>query len=351
MRFYVGTYSQRGSKGIYVFDLEPTTGATTLVGTADSVKNPSFVAVSRDGKFLYAVSEKSDGPDKSGSVAALALPASGVPVLLNQQLSHGADPCHISVDHQRKHALVANYSSGTVAVLPIAADGRLLAAKTVIQDRSASRVNPGRQEAPHAHSINLDPAGRFVTVADLGCDRLFVYKYDSERGTLTPNDPPAVTTHPGAGPRHLAFSSDARQAYGINELDSTIVVYGYDARRGTFAEKQRISTLPTGWKGQNTTAEVCVHPSGKFVYGTNRGHDSVAAFSVDKATGGLREIDLFPTNGKTPRGMAIDPTGAFLITGNQDSDSLSVFRINAADGRLALTGNVVVPAAVCVVFG
>ena len=351
MRFYVGTYSQRGSKGIYAFDLDPATGAANLAGTADGVRNPSFVAPSHDGKFLYAVAETNDGPDHSGAVAALSVPnGTGAPVLLNQQPSRGSDPCHVSIDRHRKCALVANYSSGTVAVLPIAADGRLLAATTVIQDRDASGVNPGRQEGPHAHSINIDPSGRFVTVADLGCDRLFVYKFDAKRGTLTPNDPALVKTEPGAGPRHVAFAPDSRHAYAINEMASTIVTYAYDARRGAFSERQRISTLPAGWKGQNTTAEVCVHPSGKFVYGTNRGHDSIAAFAVDPGNGTLHEIGLFSANGKTPRGMGIDPTGTFLLTANQDSDNLSVFRVSPADGRLASVGGISVPAAVCIAF-
>jgi 6-phosphogluconolactonase len=235
-------------------------------------------------------------------------------------------------------------------VFPIDEDGRLRPASSVVQVHGHG-VNRERQEGPHAHSINLDPASRFAFVCDLGLDKVFSYRFDSAAGKLTPNDPPAVDLPPGSGPRHMAFHPSARFAYVINEMASTITAFWYDAETGVLSRAQTLSTLPAGFKGTNTCAEVAVHPNGKFVYGSNRGHDSIAIFSVDPVTGRLTAAGHEPTQGKTPRGFGIDPTGAYLLAANQDSNTVVVFRIDASTGKLTPTGQtVIVHQPCCVVF-
>lgn len=348
MLVYIGTYSRRGSKGIYVYRLDPKTGVLSLVGdSGGSVGNPSFLALHPKGRFLYAASEAG-----GGAVAALALdPVTGLPTLLNQQSSQGGGTCFVALDRGGKCVVAANYGGGSVALLPIGGDGKLLPASAFIQHQGASRANPGRQENPHAHSINVDAKGRFAVAVDLGLDKLLVYRIDPSKGTLTPNDPPGTATKPGAGPRHFAFHPNGRLGFGINELDSTVTSYRYDGDRGTLTEIQTLSTLPAGFSGSSSTAEVAVHPSGKFLYGSNRGHDSIAAFAIDTASGNLTATGQFPTGGKTPRHFGIAPTGDFLIAANQDSDNLVVFRLDTRTGRLLATGQTAgVPAPVCVRF-
>ncbi len=347
MRFYVGTYSQRGSKGIYVGELNDTTGALTITGTVGGVDDPSFLALHPNGRFLYAV-----GEGKNGVVAAYALSGrQGMPRPLNYQSSRGDAPCHLAVDPSGQNLLVANYMSGSVAVLPIAPDGSLRPISGFVQHQGASHVNAGRQEAPHAHMIRVDPSGNYVVAADLGCDRVFVYRFDPIAGNLVPHDPPAIVTPPGSGPRHFAWTPDARSFYVIHELDATIGAYRYDARKGTFTQTQTISTLPPDWTGTKSCAELVVHPSGRFLYGSNRGHDSIAAFAIDKASGKLRRLGFTPSGGKIPRGFAIDPKGKWLVAANQDTDNLAAFRIDASTGALTPMGSgPSVPAPVCVLF-
>ena len=257
---------------------------------------------------------------KGGGVSALAIdPASGKLTLLNQQSSVGSGPCHLTVDRAGKNVLVANYGSGSVACLPIQADGTLSAASSFIQHEGKS-ADASRQEGPHAHSINLDQANRFALVADLGLDQVRVYQFDAEKGELTPNDPPFATVAPGSGPRHLAFHPDGRFAYVISEMANTVTAFDYDAAKGTLTGIQTISTLPADFHGKSYTAEVQVHPSGKFVYGSNRGHDSIAIFAVDPATGKLTAAGHQSTLGKNPRNFALDPTGHYLLAENQDSE-------------------------------
>jgi 6-phosphogluconolactonase len=288
---------------------------------------------------------------KSGGVSAFAIDAStGNLTLLNQQSSGGTGPCHLVVDKAGKNVLVANYGGGSVAVLPIQADGRLSEATCFIQHTGKS-VNPRRQEAPHAHSINLDAANNFAFVADLGLDKVLVYRFDAAKGTLTPNDPPAASVAPGAGPRHFAFHPGGRYAYVINEMGNTVTAFNYDAQKGVLTEIQTLSTLPQGYTEVSHTAEVQVHPSGKFLYGSNRGHDSIAVYSIDQNTGRLTLVGISSTQGKTPRNFGIDPTGTFLLAANQDSDNIVVFRIDPQTGELKPTGQVVeVPRPVCVKF-
>ncbi|MBI4604583.1 MAG: lactonase family protein [Planctomycetes bacterium] len=352
LRAYVGTYTGGKSKGIYLVRLELATGKLTLEGLAVETTHPSFLAVHPSGRFVYAVGETADFKAKGqGSVSAFAVDeASGRLAPLNQQGSGGAGPCHIALDAAGKHALVANYGGGSVASLPIGADGKLGAAASVIQHKGSS-VNPRRQEGPHAHSINLDRANRFAFAADLGLDKVLVYRFDAAKGTLEPHDPPAAALKPGAGPRHFAFHPAGRHAYVINELLCTVTAFSYEAGRGVLTEIQTLSTLPEPVKESYSTAEVQVHPSGRFVYGSNRGHDSIAVFSVEEGTGKLALLENEPTQGKTPRNFALDPTGTYLLAENQDSGTIVVFRIDPKTGRLEPTGHAAeVPSPVCVRF-
>ena len=349
---YIGTYTQRGSQGIYLARLDLASGKLSLEGLAGEVVNPSFLALHPNRKFLYAVGEVGQfAGGKGGAVSAFALnPETGKLTLLNQKSSRGAGPCHIVIDPTGKNALVANYGGGSVACLPIADDGRLGDAASFFQHEGSS-VNRRRQEAPHAHSINLDPANRFAFAPDLGIDKIMIYRFDPATHRLEPNDPPAAAVAPGSGPRHFDFHPSARFAYGINELASTITAFEYEAGRGALKTIQTVSTLPEGFQGANTTADIHVHPSGKFVYGSNRGHDSIAMFTVDLATGKLTSLGHQATQGKTPRNFGIDPTGAFLLAANQDTDNVVVFRIDAATGKLEPSGQSIrVPMPVCVKF-
>jgi 6-phosphogluconolactonase len=258
---------------------------------------------------------------------------------LNQVSSHGAGPCHVSLDKTGKNVLVANYDGGSVAVFPVDADGRLREASAAIQHKGSS-VNKERQEGPHAHCMFTSPDNRFALAADLGLDKIMVYRFDAAHGTLTPNNPAFGKAPPGAGPRHFAFHPNGRYVYVINEIQCTLSTFAYDAAHGALRLKDTVSTLAKGTTVTNddSTAEIEVHPSGKFVYGSNRGHDSIAVFAVDPTEGTLTQVEIVSTMGKTPRGFGIDPTGSFLIAGNQDSDSLVVFRINPDNGRLTPTG-------------
>jgi 6-phosphogluconolactonase len=349
VRVYVGTYTSGESKGIYRLQLDLATGALTPEGEPAEAVSPSFLAFHPGGRFLYAVNETGESrTDKDGGVSAFAIdPRTGALTFLNRQPSGGAAPCHLTVDAQGRHVLVANYAGGSVASLPIGPDGRLGPPTAVVRQEGRS-VNPARQESPHAHSINLDAANRHAFLADLGQDKLLVFKFDAATGRLAAHTPDAVKLPPGAGPRHFAFHPDGRRAYVINELVSTVTAFDYDPAAGALAERQTVTTLPAGFKGDNSTAEIVVHPGGKFVYGSNRGHDSIAIFTVDAATGRLTAAGHQPTMGKHPRNFAIDPTGTYLLAANRDSDNVVVFRIDSATGGLTPVGQPVkVPRPVC----
>ena len=349
---YVGTYTNKGSEGIYLCRLDTTAGKLTALGLAAKVPDPSFLAIHPDGRHLYAASEifNFEGK-KSGAANAYELdPHTGSLTLLNKVSTVGVGPCYVTVDRSGRDVLVANYGSGSVAVLPVKQDGSLGEASAFIQ-HAGSSVNPQRQKEPHAHSINVSPDNRFAVAADLGLDELLIYRFDPGKGLLTANDPPFTRVHPGAGPRHFAFHPDGKFAYVINEMGSTITAFTWDAARGILTEIQTISTLPAGFSGRNDCADVHVHPTGKFVYGSNRGHDSIAVFSVDQAKGTLTPIEYVPTQGKVPRNFGIDPTGSILIAANQNSDNLVVFRIDAETGKLSATGqSLQISRPVCVKF-
>ncbi len=347
---YVGTYTTQTSKGIYGFRLREATGELTPLGLAAETVSPSFLAVHPNRKFLYAVSEVAEfAGQKSGAVSAFAIdPATGKLALLNQVASRGGGPCYLAVDRTGKAVLLANYGGGSVAALPVLPDGRLGEASAFVQ-HAGSSLNAKRQQEPHAHSINLSPDNRFAVAADLGLDQLLVYRFDPAKGSLAPNEPAFAKVKPGAGPRHFAFHPKGRFAYVINELHSTVTAFTYDPRRGVLAEAGTVSTLPADFGGNNSTAEVQAHPSGKFLYGSNRGHNSIAVFAIDPRRGALAPVEHVPTQGRTPRNFGIDPSGSWLLAANQQSDTVVVFRIDAKTGRLTPTGQVVdVPTPVCV---
>jgi len=360
---YVGTYTETirfGSgkilegkgEGIYAYRLDQSSGALEWVGTTTGVSNPSYLALGPEGRFLYAVNElKSYEEQPSGTVSAFAVdPETGALTLLNKRLTHGTDPCHVLGDRKGAYVFVSNFMSGSVCVLPVLGDGRLGAASDFIQHQGAS-IDPVRQRGPHAHSVTLDAANRFAFVPDLGLDRLMVYRFDRGRGKLEPHAVPWLKGRPGAGPRHLAFHPGGRFAFLINEIDCTLAALSYDARKGAFKELQIVSTLPEGFQGSSSCAAIQVSPSGAFVYGSNRGHDSLVIHRIDQRTGRLTYVDHASTQGKTPRHFGIDPSGMFLLVANQDTDTIVIFRIHPQAGTLEPTGQVTpVPTPVCVKF-
>ncbi len=352
--FYVGTYTEEGSKskGIYAYRYDADTAQITPLGLAAETTNPSFVALHPNGRLLYAVNEVGNhkGPN-SGGVSAFSVDhATGKLTFLNEVPSRGADPCYITVDKTGKYVLVANYTGGSVAVFPVLADGKLGEASAFVQ-HTGKGSDPKRQEGPHAHSIDLSPDDRFAMVDDLGLDELLVYKFDSAKGSLTPNDPPFAKLDSGAGPRHFALRPDGKFAYVIAEMGHTVTVFSQDAASGRLQPLQTITTLPKDFTGRNDDAEIQVHPSGKFLYASNRGDDSIAIYAIDKRKGTLTQVGIVHTGGKEPRTFEIDPTGALLFAANQKSDTIVVFRIDGATGALAPTGKVLdVGSPVCVKF-
>ena len=339
MLVYVGTYTGGKSKGIHAFRFDPSTGALTTIGLVAETPSPSWLAVHPSGRFLFAANETSAfDAAGSGAVSAFTIDrATGALTTINSQASRGADPCHLTVDRAGARLLVANYTGGNLAVLPIGPDGRLGQASQVVPHRGSS-VNASRQTRPHAHSIDFDVSHRFAVSADLGADRLFVYRYDPQGGTLSAGLHPSIAATPGAGPRHVAFHPGGRLAFAINELSSTITTYGWDATRGALRTLATVSTLPAAARRRdNSTAEIRVHPGGRFVYGSNRGHDSIAVFRVGDS-GVLTLVEHEPTRGKTPRSFTIDPSGRWLVAANQGTDTLAVFAIDAATGALSPVG-------------
>jgi 6-phosphogluconolactonase len=346
---YVGTYTHGRSEGIYLFRLSLASGELKPASSTHGVVNPSYLTLDARRRFLYAVNEVEEFAGKpGGAVSAFAVDRrTGELRLLNQQPSQGGAPCYVTVDGSGRFVLVANYSGGNVAVLPVLKDGTLGAATDVKQD-AGSGANRERQEGPHAHCIVLDRADRYAYSCDLGTDKVMVYRFDSRGGTLTPNAPPAFPMRPGAGPRHLIFHPGGKFVYVLNELNSTVTAFVQDRAGGTLKELQTVGTLPAGFDGANTGADIHTTPDGRFLYCSNRGHDSLAAFGVDARTGALRPIGHTSTSGKTPRNFAIDPTGTYLLAANQNSDSIVTFRLDPLDGTLQPTGHVAeVPSPVC----
>ncbi len=349
---YVGTYTTKTeSKGIYAYEFDSDTGKLTPKGVAAETPDPSWVAVHPSGKYVYAANEAG----KASAVSAFAIdPKSGKLKLLNQIPSLGEDPCYLSFAKSAKYVLVANYSSGTIAVFPILADGRLGEHTAFVKDQGATGPNKERQEAPHAHWIGVTPGNLFAFVADLGLDEIMMYRFDGNTGSLVPHEPAFATLDPGAGPRHVALHPSGRFVYVMNELKSTVTVFSSAAQKKNqpyLVPQQQISALPKNFTGRNDAAEVAVHPNGRFLYASNRGHDSIAVFAIDDGRGTLTPVADVPTGGNEPRHFAIDPSGNYLLAENQLSNNIVVFRINPATGGLTPTGQVVeVPSPVNLTF-
>ena len=349
---YVGTYTDwelfgpprrnppgERSQGIYVFRFDRESGKLTPRGLAATTDNPTYVTFSTSGGVLYAVNEiyRFRG-ETSGAVSAFAIDAdNGRLTLINQMPTRGTGACHAVVDRTGRNLLVANFGSGSVAVFPLAADGALRPASAFVQ-HTGSGPSP-RQAGPHAHAINLSPDNRFAIASEFGADRLLVYRFDATAGTLAAAEPPDVALKPGAAPRHLAFHPEGRVAYSLNEIANTITVLGYEATRGVFEVAQTVSTLPEDFSGRNTAAEVIVHPSGKFIYASNRGLHSIAVFAI-AGDGRLRSLTHVPCGGRTPRGFSVDASGRWMIVAHQDTHTIAVFAIDPTTGIPKATGQV-----------
>lgn len=348
---YFGTYTREDSKGIYRATLDEATGQLSSPVLAAEVSNPSFLAFDPQQNFAYSVSEiaEHDGK-KTGAISSFHREADGSLTLLNQQSSGGVGPCHVSVDPSGKTVFAANYGGGSCSSFPVAPDGSLRPAASFHQHAGAS-INPRRQTGPHAHSIQTDRTGQWAYVPDLGLDKIFIYRLDPPAGTLTPNDPAFVTTPAGGGPRHLAFHPNGRFAYANLEMGNQVLAFRLDPKTGSLSILQELSTLPPGFTGENTTAETQVHPSGQFVYVSNRGHDSIAAYAVDLQTGRLQFIECVPSGGQIPRNFGIAPSGRFLFAAHQKSNNVVGFRIDPHTGRISPTGQELrISSPVCVRF-
>jgi 6-phosphogluconolactonase len=350
---YVGTYTTDGrSEGIYRLTLNTETGALRLDGVAAKAANPSYLALHPSGRVLYAVNEVSQfGGEATGAVSAFAIArGSGALTLLNQQPSHGTAPCYVSLDRTGRVVLVANYGGGSITTIPVARDGRLQTAKTVVR-HAGTGADPVRQAAPHAHCIVADPANRYVLAVDLGIDAILTYRFDERTGSIAVVTPGAATK-PGAGPRHLTFHPNGRFAYVVNELDSTLAVFTYDGERGALDEVQVTAASPNGTVSDNHPADVHVAASGRHLYASNRGDDTIAVFVIDPASGQVTPVQQIGSGGRAPRSFTLDPSGRFLIAANQRSDAIVSFRVDPSSGRLTPTGSAVeLPAPVCVRFG
>jgi len=349
---FVGTYTRTTSEGIYVYRMDNSTGVLERVAVTGGIKNPTFLALSPDNSHLYAVAEINEHCGRpSGAVYSYSVsPDSGDLAYVNQQSTGGPGPCHLTVDATGAHVIVANYQGGSICVLPIQTDGSLGEMSEFIQHEGSS-VIPHRQREPHAHSVNLDPNNRFIYAPDLGMDKVMIYQLDLDSGNLLANKPAFVQVAPGAGPRHFAFHPDGTRAYVVNEIGNTVTAFNWDPESGSLEEFQTVTTLPADFLETSHTADLHIHPNGRFLYGSNRGHDSIAIFEIDPDTGGLTPRGWASTQGRTPRNIAIDPSGQFMLAENQDSDSIFTFRINDETGMLITTGSVIkVPMPVCIKF-
>jgi 6-phosphogluconolactonase len=350
---YIGTYTraephvQGKAEGIYTYRLDAATGALHYMSVAAGAINPSFVTVDAAQRFLYAVQElDAYAGQPGGALSAFAIdPATKALTPINHQPTHGAHPCYVGIDNSGRYALVANYSGGNVSIFPIGADGALAPASAVVPHQGV----PTHHDAPHPHSVVATPDSRYLLAPDCGLDRIFIYRLDAEHGTLIANDPPWVMLAPGAGPRHLAFHPNGNTLFCINERNSTLTALAYEPGGAVLRELQTVSTLPDGFAGQNSCADIHIDPAGRFVYGSNRGHNSIAIFAVDAETMQLRALGHASTGGRTPRNFAIDATGTWLLVANQDTDTVVTLRIDQATGGLTATDQVAsVPSPVCV---
>ncbi|EPX59386.1 6-phosphogluconolactonase [Cystobacter fuscus DSM 2262] len=338
---YVGTYTSGGSEGIYLCRLDLATGALQKLAVTPNVAEPSYLALDPKGRYLYAVNELVEYEGKpSGAVSAFAINAQSRELtFINRQSSQGGAPCYLEVDATGAYVLVANYVGGNVAVLPILPDGGLGAVVDLKQHQDPPTA--------HAHQIRLDAANQYALAPDLGLDKIMIYRFDAKQGKLTPGEPASFSTHAKAGPRHLDFHPNGKFAFGINELDSTIIAFSYDKERGALTELQTVSSLPEGYTGTSYCADIHVSPDGRFLYGSNRGHDSIVVFAIDSA-GKLTLVEHVTGGINWPRNFAIDPTGAYLLVANQKGNTVVNFRRDAQTGRLTSVGQPLdLPAPTC----
>ncbi|WP_164891069.1 lactonase family protein [Botryobacter ruber] len=338
---YVGTYAGPDSESIFLYRLDTGSGALTRVSAVKAGENPSYLTLDQQQRFLYAVNEVGEYKGrKGGAVSAFTVdPRTGELVFLNRQASSGGSLCHISLDKTGKTVLVASYGDGSVTAFPVLADGQL-GNYTDTEQHEGTGPNKARQEGPHAHYIHPDPANRFAFAVDLGTDNIMGYRLQPEQARLTPNEPPvAFAAKPGAGPRHMVFHPNGRYAYVINELNSTMTTLAYDSCKGTFSEIQTSTTIPAGFTENNQCAAVKVSADGKFLYGSNRGHNSIVVFAIDENTGRLTLVEHEPTNGNWPRDFTLDLTGTVLLVANERSGNIVTYHIDKATGKLAPTGH------------
>lgn len=351
---YISGDTRVKDRGISAYRFQPSSGKVTFIGLAVETSSPSWIAVHPNLHYLYASNGDEGRPErgKPSNVGAFAMDRkTGKLTLLNRAPVVGQNPSHFSIDKTGKWLLVANYESGSVAVLPIEPDGKLGEATAFVQHKGSS-VNPQRQAGPHAHSILPSPNNRFVLAADLGLDEILVYRFDAGKGTLTPNNPPFTKVAAGAGPRHFAFHPNKKYVYVVSEMGNTVTTFAYDDAKGALTELQAVPTLPKDFTGRSSSAEIVVDSAGKFVYSSNRGHDSIAVFAIDAKKGTLTPVEIVPTQGKTPQSFTIDPTGQYLFAPNHDTNNVLIFRVDAKTGKLTPTGQVLVdsPAPTRVVF-
>ncbi len=350
-RIYVGTYTDQGtpSEGIYLFEFDPATAKLESLGGVGQAANPSFLALSADGRFLYTVDELAEFEGQNGgAMTAFAVERStGKLTFLNTEPTHAQHPCHVCLDPSGRWAFASNYSGGSLSILPVEADGRLGVVGSLIQNHGHGIHK--QQNSAHVHSTLFDPTGRYLLVSDLGIDRILIYDFDASTGKPHAHSPSEIRTDAGAGPRHMTFHPNGHWFYQINELNGSVGVYAFDAAHGTFAHLQTISTLPAGFHGENNSADIHVSASGKFLYASNRGYDSIAVFAIDAQTGQLSLVEWVTENIHWPRNFALDATGEYLLVANQHNSTIATFRIDAATGRLTSAGEVTsVPFPVCV---
>jgi 6-phosphogluconolactonase len=355
---YVGTNTGPKSKGIYLYRLQAKNDVVSQnillvpMGLAAETPSPTFLALDEKRRLLFAANEVDTYQGRAvGAVSSFSIDAkSGKLTQLSQQSSMGPGPCQLVLDKSGKYLLVANYAGGSVAVLPVSGDGKIGPATCSIQHKGKG-ADPKRQAGPHAHCVTLDPSNKIAFVCDLGLDKVIAYRFDAEHGTLTADEALTISTKPGAGPRHLVFRPDGKYAYVVNEINSTVTGYAYDATSGKLTELQTESTLPAYFDGPNTAAEIAVHPSGKWLYVSNRGNETVVLFDIDRDTGKITYTEEQNTGGKKPRHFSLQPNAKHMVIANQGSDNLLVTRVDDTNGRLKPSGIFSeAPSPTCAVF-
>lgn len=351
---YVGTNSASTSKGIYNYRFDPHSGKLSPIGVAAEQPHIGFMVTDPQHRFLYAVSEMVPGAssfERNGSISSYSIDhKTGALTFLNKVDAGGGGSCHLVVDKAGKVLFVANYGSGSVASFAIRPDGSI-GERTGFDQHTGSSIDPARQEGPHAHAVVLSPDNRFLFVPDLGIDQIKIYRVDAAKGTFTPNDPGFATVKAGLGPRHFTFGRGAKYAYVVCEMGSSVAVFSYDPVKGSLTPVQTISNLPDDFTGIDNSAEIEMDRSGRFLYASNRGHDSITVFAVDPVKGTLTKVQVAPTQGSIPRNFALDPTGKYLIAGNQQSNNLVVFSVDPTDGKLRAAGEKLdIPSPVDILF-